>query len=551
MASPPAGSNDIAGKTMKPGMATIRVLAEIQLERGQPLTTDDLQAIPIFEGIPLAQLARLPGSVVRRQFKAGEVICREGEYGSTAFYMLDGQVEVSLQSPLAHVASRKAEAKRGGFFGLLRDFTHRLASGKDDPRPQAANDQRYIPIDGSVDLPMNKPIATMAAGDLFGEMTCLNFNPRSATVKALSDCTTLEMLRNVLQVLQKNPKFKQKLERNYRDRALGQHLRSVPILAGLEDKFIDQLRERVELVSYEPGKVICKQDEPADAFYLIRVGCVKVSQEHPGGELVLAYLSRGEFFGEMGLLQGGKRNATVSALDHVELVRIRMADFRFMLSWYDDLKEKFEQVYEQRSRSMQRAQQVASRIPLNDFLSQGLMQAQSLLLLDLERCTRCDECVRACADSHDGVTRLVREGLRFDKFLVATSCRSCLDPVCMIGCPVGSIRRKENLEVVIEDWCIGCEKCVQQCPYGNIAIHEFPAKAGAASEGGAGEESAEAPAAEVKKAAMEKKAVTCDLCTDLREPSCVYACPHDAAHRVDAKRFFETGLAKKSQASPT
>ncbi|MCZ7648594.1 MAG: 4Fe-4S dicluster domain-containing protein [Planctomycetota bacterium] len=158
------------------------------------------------------------------------------------------------------------------------------------------------------------------------------------------------------------------------------------------------------------------------------------------------------------------------------------------------------------------------------------MQAQSLLLLDLERCTRCDECVRACADAHDGVTRLVREGLRFDKYLVATSCRSCLDPVCMIGCPVGSIRRRETLEVIIEDWCIGCEKCVKQCPYGNIAIHEFPAEGEGAGQ-------------DVKKAAPEpqKKAVTCDLCAGLKEPCCVYACPHDAAHRVDARQFFGLG----------
>ena len=37
--------------------------------------------------------------------------------------------------------------------------------------------------------------------------------------------------------------------------------------------------------------------------------------------------------------------------------------------------------------------------------------------------------------------QVIREGLRFDKWLVASSCRSCLDPYCMIGCPVNSIRR--------------------------------------------------------------------------------------------------------------
>ena len=101
------------------------------------------------------------------------------------------------------------------------------------------------------------------------------------------------------------------------------------------------------------------------------------------------------------------------------------------------------------------------------------MEAQSLLVLDLEKCTRCDACVRACADAHDGVTRLIREGLRFDKFLVATSCRQCRDPLCMVGCPVGSIRRRNSLEVIIEDWCIGCGMCAKNCPYGNINMHPF------------------------------------------------------------------------------
>src|SRR5260370_13630412 len=41
-----------------------------------------------------------------------------------------------------------------------------------------------------------------------------------------------------------------------------------------------------------------------------------------------------------------------------------------------------------------------------------------------------------------------------------------------------------------------------------------------------------------KKAMIKQKATSCDLCTHLKEPSCVYACPHDAAHRVDPRTFF-------------
>jgi Fe-S-cluster-containing hydrogenase component 2 len=158
---------------------------------------------------------------------------------------------------------------------------------------------------------------------------------------------------------------------------------------------------------------------------------------------------------------------------------------------------------------------------LGDFLDQGLMNAQSLLVLDLEKCTRCDECTKACADTHQGVTRLIREGLRYDKFLVASSCRSCLDPYCMVGCPVGSIRRRSSREIIIEDWCIGCGLCAENCPYGNINMVEQHDKA---------------------KKADVRKATTCDLCTSLgpnHEPSCVYACPHDAAHRLKGSELLE------------
>jgi Fe-S-cluster-containing hydrogenase component 2 len=166
-------------------------------------------------------------------------------------------------------------------------------------------------------------------------------------------------------------------------------------------------------------------------------------------------------------------------------------------------------------------------MPLDSFLAQGLMEAQSLLVLDLERCTRCDACVRACADAHDGVTRLIREGLRFDKYLVATSCRQCRDPLCMVGCPVGSIRRRNSLEVVIENWCIGCGLCAKNCPYGNINMHPFTML----------QDDPMSPGRQM--AVVKQKATSCDLCTEHAEPSCVYACPHDAAHRVEPNEFFQ------------
>src|SRR2546427_51174 len=363
-------------------------------------------------------------------------------------------------------------------------------------------------------------------------MTCMSFYPRSATARAVTDCTVLEMLRNVLDILQKNKTFRAELEQSYRQRALDTHLRGVPVFAGLTSDFLDDLRSKVELPRYLPGQVICRQGDPADSFYLVRLGFVKVAETYPGGELVLGYLSRGDYFGEIGLLGEGVRTATCTALDHVEVVRIDGDDFRRMMNQFPRVRANLEGVARERQQQNRERLAVLRSVPLDDFLAQGLMEAQSLLVLDLERCTRCDACVRACADAHDGITRLVREGLRFDKYLVATSCRQCRDPLCMVGCPVGSIRRRNSLEVIIEDWCIGCGLCAKNCPYGNINLHPFPSELDDAAHPGH------------KIARVRQKATSCDLCsnTEYKEPSCVYACPHDAAHRVDPTTFFADKL---------
>jgi CRP-like cAMP-binding protein/Fe-S-cluster-containing dehydrogenase component len=485
----------------------------------QSMTVDELHHLPVFAGVSGTFLELNRGAIVKRRYRKGEVICREGDFGSTAFFIVEGQAQVAISTPIAHVKTQ------GGAQGFFKRLTSVLVGREEDKREEEARD-RTIPIDASVDLAYGNPVAELGPGDLFGEMTCMNFYPRSATVRAKTDVVAFEMLRNVLDIMMKNKTFRAQLDENYRRRALETHLRGVPMFAGLSADFIEHLKGSVELVRYAPGQAIARQGEAADSFYLVRIGFVKISEEYPGGELVLAYLSRGDYFGEIGLLGGGVRTASCTALDHVEVVKISGDDFREMMARFPSVRGGLEAVAAERQVANAQRMQMVQSVPLEQFLSQGLMEAQSLLVLDLENCTRCDACVNACADAHDGVTRLVREGLRFENFLVATSCRQCRDPLCMVGCPVGAIRRRNSLEVIIEDWCIGCGLCARNCPYGNINLHPFEVRV----------EDLENPGR--KKAVVQQKATSCDLCTHLKEPSCVYACPHDAAHRVDPKTFF-------------
>jgi CRP-like cAMP-binding protein/ferredoxin len=502
------------------GALTNKGVVGQRIGHGTPVDTEELQLLPVFRGVSGTFLELNKGAVVERRFKAGEIVCREGEFGSTAFYILHGTAEVFIHTPIAHVAT---EGSSQGWLSRLRS---KLVRRHEHQREEEVTDRRWIPIDGPVDLAYDSPVAELGAGDLFGEMSCLNFYPRSATVRARTDCVMLEMLRNVLDILQKNKTFKAQLEQNYRQRALATHLQSVPLLSPLNPEFISYLRDHAELVRYAPGQVICRQGEPADSFYLIHIGFVKVSQTYPGGELVLAYLSRGNYFGEIGLLGSGERSATCTAVDHVEVVRISAEDFRLMLDSFPEVRLKLHGTAQERLIENQRILSNVRSVPVEQFLTQGLIEAQNLLVVDLTRCTRCDHCVRACADAHDGITRLIRDGIRFDKYLIATSCRQCRDPRCMVGCPVGSIRRRNSLEIIIEDWCIGCGLCASNCPYGNITLHPFETEVPDPDRPG------------FQKAVVSQKATSCDLCHDHAEPTCVYACPHGAAQRVDPREFF-------------
>ena len=486
---------------------------------------EDLLTIPVFHGVSGTFLELNRGAIVKRRFHKGELICKEGDFGSTAFFILEGKARVSISWPIAHVKTQ------GGAQGFFKRLTSTLAPRESDKREEEARD-RTIPIDASVDLSYENPVAELGTGDLFGEMTCMNFYPRSATVRAESEVVAYEMLRNVLDIMLKNKTFRAQVDQNYRKRALENHLRGVPMFADLSTDFIEHLKESVELVRFAPGQVIARQGDAADSFYLVRIGFVKISENYPGGELVLAYLSRGDYFGEIGLLGGSVRTATCTALDHVEVVRVSGDDFREMVERFPNVRRGLEAVAEERRSGNAQRMQMVHSVPIDQFLSQGLMEAQSLLVLDLQNCTRCDACVNACADAHDGITRLVRDGLRFDHYLVATSCRQCRDPLCMVGCPVGSIRRRNSLEVIIEDWCIGCGLCARNCPYGNINLHPFEVMSDDPEHAGR------------QKATIKQKATSCDLCTHLKEPSCVYACPHDAAHRVDPRKFFAEILAQ-------
>ncbi|MFN4222754.1 MAG: 4Fe-4S dicluster domain-containing protein, partial [Novosphingobium meiothermophilum] len=189
------------------------------------------------------------------------------------------------------------------------------------------------------------------------------------------------------------------------------------------------------------------------------------------------------------------------------------------------------------------------------LVSQGLGEATDVLLIDERLCVGCDNCEKACADTHDGLSRLDREaGKSFAHLHVPTSCRHCEHPHCMADCPPNAIQRGPDGEVRINDTCIGCGNCQRNCPYGVIRMDKVPPRKPSLLSWllfGAGPGPGEPSRTWSKKhtkytgdpavdeALDRKKAIKCDMCSGIEGgPSCVRACPTGAAIRVSPDEFL-------------
>src|SRR3954447_25221825 len=139
---------------------------------GDLLTADELAAIPDFSGIRKEIWDKFPGAIARQIYRAGETLMREGENGTTAFYILSGTIELFINNPVSRVESSRAKAG-GGWRGVTKitNYIKGIPASRAHGRP--AHGRPHIPIDASVDLPMDNPIAEVTAGDLIVELAAL------------------------------------------------------------------------------------------------------------------------------------------------------------------------------------------------------------------------------------------------------------------------------------------------------------------------------------------------------------------------------------------
>lgn len=427
---------------------------------------------------------------------------------------------------------------------LLQATVHRVPSWRDIYKENDFSNSMYMILDGEVGItfswrPNGLPVI-LKRGTFFGEMSMFSGHRRSGTVTTMSSATLLEVTRKtMLQLMANEPSVKRFLDETFIARAIQNHL-----IQDSEESFVQELARRAEIKSFKKDEVIFKEGDTGDAFYLIRSGSVKLSKRERGNEIVLKYYPAGQYFGEIALLdaQDSHRTATVTATTLTEVILLRKADFDLMLERFPELGRTLRQTMERRLIENQALQLMASTGSdhLDELLKEGVFQGTDVLLIDESKCVRCDNCVTACAATHNGQTRLyLHGGVLFGTLKVPTSCRHCENPLCLTDCPPGdAIRRDPRGEVYVDEAkCIGCGNCAANCPYGVIFMMHQKPRTGALGRllGLIGLASEETTPDE-----QPIKAVKCDLCrNDSAGPACVRSCPTGAAFRVNPTEFFD------------
>jgi CRP-like cAMP-binding protein len=104
-------------------------------------------------------------------------------------------------------------------------------------------------------------------------------------------------------------------------------LERAPLFAGLDREHLEDVLAVGRQVSFQPGQAIVERGDPGDAMYILVSGAAEVDV---GGRY--HRLERGDFFGEMAVLAGERREATVKAVEPVEALRIPADDLQAFLS---------------------------------------------------------------------------------------------------------------------------------------------------------------------------------------------------------------------------
>ena len=515
-----------------------------------------------------------------RRYKQGEIIVREGDYGTSAFLILRGSARVVLAPDLPPSAVGRREPARRGIFRAIAQL---WSNSREDEVVRKKERGRHLRQDEGEthiilqDVPRvldRHRTAVIHEGDFFGEIAALSRMPRTATIFAAEDDTELLEIRwqGLRDLMRYDPALRTHIDRIYRERALSTYLDEIPFLKHLDEAGKARVMAATQFETYgdydwsgdykklvqsgataakEP--VIAAEGDYPNGIVMIRAGFARLTQRYGDGHRTLNYLGSGRIYGFDEIAHNWREPKRSVALRHT----LRVIGYTHVLVIPAAIIEQvvLPSLPKHLLPDLLPAENTATASPftqtpfdagtniggkaaaaeakvgseLMEFLTANrFFNGTETMVIDMDRCTRCDDCVRACASTHDNNPRFLRHGPMHDSIMVAQACMHCADPVCMIGCPTGAIHRDsfEGEVVINAATCIGCTACANNCPYGAIRMTEQHDENGAILV-----------ASDAKPIV---KATKCDLCLDqYGGPACERACPHDALKRINLTTLDE------------
>ncbi len=513
---------------------------------------------------PLREILRNDARILK--LRKGEIIMRQGDYGTSAFLILQGAARVVLQPDLAPaLLGRQATNKKGIFRTLAQlwngtrpaDFFARKKSGQNTGLgARQDEDQVHVFLQDVPRVLDKHRTEQMTTGEFFGEIAALSRMARTSTIFADSDDAELLEIRwqGLRDLMKYDDALRRHINQIYRERALASYLRATPLFQHLSPAQLTKVAEAVEFSTFgdydwsgeykrlaqagslrpEKEPVIVGEGDYPNGVVLLRAGFARVSQKFGSSERTLNYIGAGQVFGLNEIAHNWRHPTSpvnfqfslrAIGYTHLLIVPTRVMEEIVLPSLPKTELPPALEIAPAEIAAAAPATAPREKVGADvlEFLTENrFFNGTATMVIDLDRCTRCDDCVRACAATHDNNPRFLRHGPSAGRLMIANACMHCADPVCMIGCPTGAIHRESFAgQVVINpDTCIGCKACFNNCPYDAIRMVEVR------------DERGEFLVDQEMKPIV--KATKCDLCVENHGgPACQRACPHGALERIN------------------
>jgi cAMP-dependent protein kinase regulator len=248
-----------------------------------------MAAVPLFSDLKKEELSRVIEKIKAKQYMKGSAVCHEGDSGDSLFIISHGKVGIFRQN-------RSGEKV---FITELKD------------------------------------------GDFFGEFGFFSNSRRQATVEAMENTEILEITKQDLEAIIKEfPPVSDVLFKFYKERVLDNLLATSTLFRSFPSAERKQILGKFTIEAFPIGATVLEEGAPGDSLYIIKTGRVEVfTIDIKGAPMTLAQLREGDFFGEISLLTGRPRSASIKVLQAAELMRLSKNDFDQIIENHPEIKQ--------------------------------------------------------------------------------------------------------------------------------------------------------------------------------------------------------------------